>query len=517
MDWSFRYERTLSFYSTSISVLQFSTDFTKLISGNGSGDVKVWDVSQWSELATLRHGDGKNAVPRCVGVSPTGALACCHPNVICVYNAKYELELELKPPQDLGATTWRCMCFSPTRAVDEDAGEVGEDNLLVAWTETSLCVYPVTSTSLQPRLTRSVVHSSAAPRVCTFTRCGTHAVCGHADGQIYVWNASSFSLERTLVGHLNAITSLDFSISSEICPSMLVTCSQDRTLRVWDGKERGWQLAYYLSVSVVHDHQAIRSCQFSKDGTFFVTCGTELVVWKWLPESQRTEGGRPPLVPHQKLQGCMNGMRLKAVVAGGSQIVVGSVEGVLGVWSVAQEAPPVQEQLTKNKEVTKESNDQKVVESPPKCPDMKKPECSSPKNGKIGAKAQPCSVKSGRRQSQRVQMYKVSESPVKIVECHSMRKIESATHLGAGTSTPSTSCTPTPTLPNAVPSYCSTPTTASRMVKSPSLPAMPFLQRNSTTPLNTSSNRLSTGSCQVVPRQNLGLMRRVTLEPVIIS
>eukprot|EP00397_Hematodinium_sp_SG-2012_P011303 GEMP01011439.1.p1 GENE.GEMP01011439.1~~GEMP01011439.1.p1 ORF type:complete len:456 (+),score=61.55 GEMP01011439.1:83-1450(+) len=405
MDWSFRYERTLSFCSTSISVVAFSHDFTKLISANGSGDIKVWDTAQWSELATLQpsNGDERNSAPRSVSVSPGGALACCHPHVVYVYSSKYELVLSLKPSQDLGYATWRCLCFSPTRVMDERTGETGEDNLLVAWTETSLCVYPVDSESTQPRLTRSVLHASGPPRVCGFTRCGTHVVCGHDDGQIYVWNVSSFTLQRTLVGHLGAVTSLDFSVPSEEHSSMLVTCSLDKSLRIWEANEKGWQLAYFISVSLVHDHQAVRSCQFSRDGTFFVTtCGLELVVWKWFANRQRKRCGATPLVPHQKLKGCMNGMRLQVVAAGLGQIVVGSIEGVLGVWAMGQEAPPVQEQLVKYRErIEQKPMLASVGErtamgmSSPKSP--KKLEIISPKNTRTDPRCYP--ARRGARES----------------------------------------------------------------------------------------------------------------------
>jgi len=345
MEWSFRYQRTLSFYSTAISVVAFSHDYTKLISGSGSGDIKIWDTTQWAELRTLRPDGSKNSVPRCVSMSRGGLLACCHPNVICVYSPTFERELTLLPPQDYGPATWRCLCFSPTRTVDHLTGESGEDNALVAWTESALCVYSVESNSTLPRITRSVVHASGPPRVCSFTRCGTRVVCGHEDGQIYVWNASSYTLEKTLIGHLGAITSFDFSIATEEHTSMLVTCSLDKAMRLWEGHERGWQLAYFLSASLVHDHQAVRACQFSKDGNIFVTCGLELVVWKWLPERRNNPDSGAPLVPHQKLKGCMDGMRLRVIAAGETQIVVGTIDGVLGVWSMCSGAPPPNEQI----------------------------------------------------------------------------------------------------------------------------------------------------------------------------
>jgi len=389
-NWSFKYSRTLSFYSTALSVLEFSHDHSKLISGNGSGDIKVWDAYQWAELRTLQPEGTKNCVPRCVSMSPGGLLACCHENSVCVYTDTGELHLTLEPPQDFGKTTWRCLCFSPTRTVDNRLGESGEDNSLVAWTETSLCVYSVESDSTQPRLTRSVVHATGLPKVCAFSRCGTRVVCGHEDGQIYVWNASSFTLEKTLIGHLGAVTSLEFSLPTKIreirdgkpgeptqtvemrspsrlkgepnrphssnVGSMLVTCSVDKSIRIWEGHERGWQLAFFLNITFIHDNQYIRSCEFTADGNIFVSCAQELVVWRWQPDWRKLAEGEFPLVPHQKLKGCMDGMRLRVVAAGDNQIVVGSFDGVLGVWTISNEPPPENEIIKSKDKISKQAD-----------------------------------------------------------------------------------------------------------------------------------------------------------------
>jgi len=514
MDWSFRYERTLSFYSTAISVLEFSQDFTKLISGNGSGDVKVWDVAQWSEVKTLRRpAEEKNRVPKCLSSSASGAIACCYPNLICVYSSpQYELALELKPPQDLGVATWRCLCFSPTNEIT--TGESGEDNLLAAWTETSLCVFSVQSSSVLPRLTRSVIHSSAVPRVCSFTRCGTHVVCGHEDGQIYVWNTSSFTLEKTLVGHLGAITSLSFSTPGGDKSSMLVTCSLDKALRVWE-QDKGWKLVYFQSLTSIHDNQAVHSCGFNKTGSYFVTCAADLVVWKWAPQKEYIDTSGPPLIPHQKLKGCMNGMRLKAVAAGASQIAVGTIDGVLGVWGIVHESPPVQEQLVKPKE--HDEKNEKLDDSRPKRLFLKlstdlpaKPwKVDSPKridctSGKFVLKS-PTNNK--RKQKQ---MYRVTENPMYVFHTMEHNRKDQLFPLD-----PCSSSSHTPK--NGSPSQASLLAPQTRFLHNncKSLPAMVSMSR--------AIHRMTPpSSCHQITRKSIANgdrlhMRRVTLEPVSIS
>eukprot|EP00434_Breviolum_minutum_P002487 symbB.v1.2.002199.t2/scaffold96.1/size336774/16 len=127
----FRYDRRLSCFSNSVSCLNFTTDGHFLVSGTGSGDIKVWDCGTWAEAAKLKS--GRRAEPKEVAISPSQRwVVVCYSAMLQIFQCGPPWKLVCTRPVETGnkeaAPEWCCVAFSPAMSeVDHPGGQAGQD------------------------------------------------------------------------------------------------------------------------------------------------------------------------------------------------------------------------------------------------------------------------------------------------------------------------------------------------------------------------------------------------------
>jgi len=330
--WHYRYNRRLSCFQNSVSSLTFSQDGQYLVSGTASGDVKIWDTGVWAEAARLKH--CSNEAPIALAISPAQSwLVVCHSSILNVYCCRkpWRIEFSMPAPIDIGSkeqSEWCCIAFSPMAEVDHPGGHAGQDNHLAAFASNALCVLDYSGgwSSETPKRTRSVFNS-ARPTSIAYTACGWWLVCGYECGQLQIWNHFSLSLERTLSAHDGMVTSITSSPTCAPYDPRFVSCSMDRSLRVWHSM--GWCLEQIVPDTKA-DRNGIRCCTFSSTGNWLVSVAFELCVWSCCVSSKKTL----ELRLHQRLEAVCGaeGLVTAAFCIRQDAIAVGSRDGVLGLW-----------------------------------------------------------------------------------------------------------------------------------------------------------------------------------------
>jgi len=330
--WHYRYNRRLSCFQNSVSSLTFSQDGQYLVSGTGSGDVKIWDTGVWAEAAKLKHCSKEE--PRALAISPAQRwLVVCHASILNVYTCHKPWRLEFSMPAPLDSATkaqseWCCIAFSPMSEVDHPGGHAGQDNHLAAFASNALCVLDYSGgwSSETPKRTRSVFNS-ARPTSIAYTACGWWLVCGYECGELQIWNHFSLTLERTLTAHNGMVNGITASPRCAPYDPRFVSCSMDRSLRVWHSM--GWCLEQIVPDTKA-DRNGIRCCTFSSTGNWLVSVAFELCIWSVCVSSK----GKLELRLHQRLEAVCGaeGLRTAAFCSRQDAIAVGSRDGVLGLW-----------------------------------------------------------------------------------------------------------------------------------------------------------------------------------------
>lgn len=167
-------------------------------------------------------------------------------------------------------------------------------------------------------------HDTNGLLAARFDHSGERLVTTGKDNRAVVWNWRSGQVQQVLTGHGSWVYSASFGQQHK---NWLLTCSFDRTARLWDivtGNE---------VFRVQHEGDGIQDVQFSPDDRRFATAGMDFTVRIWETKTGRLQ---PPLLPSHD--------RVKQVhwSADGSQLAAVSWDGVARVWRFPPGTPNVQ-------------------------------------------------------------------------------------------------------------------------------------------------------------------------------
>lgn len=338
--WHHKFNRSLACTSSSVSTLTFSHDGRWLVSGTGSGDLKVWDTSSWAVEATLKG--AHREPPLCIVISPAQRwMVAVQHSVLQIFQCcpPWALEQALPSmvcPGNDEVSEWICAAFAPGVEVDHDAGQTGVHNHLAVLSETHLCDFEFSGgwNDDTPRRTHSLLRC-ARPTGVAFTPCCRYIACTFSNGQMQIWNASSLTIDRKVSAHIGSVNSVISSPPLADYPCRLVTCGVDYSIRLWSSQ--GWVLEQLvpdrvcLAPDKARDEVGVTRCAFSACGNWLVSVAREFTIFRVCLNHH----GELRLRLHQRVEAMCSavGFRTAAVSSHRFSVAASSRDGVLGVWA----------------------------------------------------------------------------------------------------------------------------------------------------------------------------------------
>ncbi|HUU98493.1 MAG TPA: protein kinase, partial [Phycisphaerae bacterium] len=293
-------KRTYRGHEGWVQCVAFSPDGRRIVSGSWDGTLRVWEADTPKEVHAIRAGQGHVI---CVAFSLDGRLIASAGDDGAVEIWDAHTGKPISPPLGGFGNVVGAVAFSSDGRLIASAGDDGAVKIWDAHT----------GKEIPPPLREHGAH----PQRVAFSPDNRLVVSGGSDGTLKVWdlNTRQEVLPR-LPGHDKRIRAIAFS--PDKIKRLLVSGSDDGQLKLWD-LDAGRQIPPLLS-----GHKgAVRGVAFSPDGTRIVSCGEDrlLRVWDVISGAEvATFRGHDHVVTSV------------AFSPDGSEIVTGSDDRTLKIW-----------------------------------------------------------------------------------------------------------------------------------------------------------------------------------------
>jgi WD40 repeat protein len=351
-EFHYRYNRRLECSSQSVAALRFTPDGGAFVSSNTAADIKMWDTKNWSRLARFQNCPDEVLCTVAISISQRWVV-CVYPSVVQVYMGHSPNSMVLALPaatsaSGAGPVRWASAAFSPTREVDHSHGSAGQDNYLAVLGTGHLRIldYATGWRLGMPGRTVSLMQD-ANPTCIVFTTDGAWIVCAFSSGQMQVWNASSLCLHKTVSAHSGCVTCLDPSPFEVGTACRVLSCSTDKTLRLWDSFGGNFTLEQHL-FDVMATDAGVRQCVFSASCHWVLSVSSEITLYRVVYDGMGP--GTMQLKVHQRFNAaqCVENPCAVAFCYTSDAIAMGLRDGTLCLWTKVSGAP-AQSQVTKKR------------------------------------------------------------------------------------------------------------------------------------------------------------------------
>lgn len=118
---------------------------------------------------------------------------------------------------------------------------------------------------------------------CKLSKCNQYILSCSEDKTAKLWDLDTGQCMKTYIGHTRIVNDCDIHVNFERYSKKLcfLTCSGDGTLRLWNGIDTSAQV-------VIRGHtQAVYRCSFAPNGLSMVSCSEDHTIRTWLyPEGK---------------------------------------------------------------------------------------------------------------------------------------------------------------------------------------------------------------------------------------
>jgi WD40 repeat protein len=291
-----------------VTAVAFSADGKLAASGDGAGNVKLWDVEKAAERASFRLGEGAVAS---LSFRPDGKLLAAGGHVPLPKIWDVQTGKERPEPQLKGLA----VAFAPDNKVLAVGGQ-GPDLEVRGQLGALLLWDTVADKERDVRAYKGHVFRGVA-----YSRAGTLVTASSTEergkfGEVRVWNATTCQEVITLEGDPKYVQAAAISADGKT----VVSAGKEAGAKVWDvgpGKAR-FTLAGHAG--------EVRAVALSADGKTAVTAGADGTVRLWDAGTGKER---------KKWQAHKGGVEALALGADGKRLVTGGADRLVKVWALA--------------------------------------------------------------------------------------------------------------------------------------------------------------------------------------
>ena len=284
-------------HGAEVSSAAFSSDGSRVASGDDNGSVRVWDAASGEQVVEMVGHTGPVAS---VEFSSSGSRVASrgHDGSVRVWDAVSGKQVA-EMAGSAGSFSWAAFSADGSRSV---SGR--RDGGLRVWDAVS-----------GEQVAEMVGHTGSVWSL-RFSPDGSRVVSGGRDNSVRVWDAVSGEQVVEMVGHTGWVHSVGFSADG----SRVVSGDDDGSVRVWDAVSGG------QVVEMVGHTGSVLSVGFSADGSRVVSGGDDGSVRVW----DAVSGGQVV-----EMVGHTGSVLSVGFSADGSRVVSGGEEGSVRVWDAA--------------------------------------------------------------------------------------------------------------------------------------------------------------------------------------
>ncbi|ETO22667.1 WD-40 repeat-containing protein [Reticulomyxa filosa] len=279
-----------------ISGIQFSPDWTKIISFSGDKTIRIWDASSGKQLHVL---EGHTDIIKAVEFSHDGSkiLSCSYDKTVRVWDVLSGQEIPILKGYSDGILAAQ---FSP------------DDSMIVFCSNGTIRIWDIASKEQTQLLQGHPVWTNKAQ----FSSDGSKIVSCSSDKSIRIWDLSSGKQLLSLEGHSNTVIAAQFISNG----SKIISYSSDKSIRVWDA-----HLGQQLQILEGHTDD-INGIQLSSDESKVLSYSEDKTIRIWDLSSGNSI---------QVLEGHSVTVNSARFSPDSSRVVSGSSDSTIRIWDTS--------------------------------------------------------------------------------------------------------------------------------------------------------------------------------------
>ena len=245
--------RTLSGHTVGVGTVLFTPDSKTLITGGYDNLIKVWDIPSGKQVKTLT-GNKQGILGMCLAKDGNTLYSVSREGIVRVWDVKSGKELNSLKASAAGES----ISLSPDGTT---LATCHPDSTIKLWEAKSL------------KLIRSITGHTAHVTMAIFSADGTVLASTSHDSTVSLHQVKTGELITTMSGHTGVVYGLAFTKDGS-----LVSGSWDRSVKVWNVKERKESQSFMLRQFQPDLQYALTGVACSPDGKLLALCGEEKVV-----------------------------------------------------------------------------------------------------------------------------------------------------------------------------------------------------------------------------------------------
>ncbi|WP_069660002.1 WD40 repeat domain-containing protein [Arcticibacter eurypsychrophilus] len=244
---------------SSVYAMHVSEKNRLLIFGERSGQISIYSYDKAEVVARITH-HLKPVFCLTELTSKNEIIAASEDGTVSVISSiDYTLKYNFKVSED----TVRCMALSSNEQI-----------IAFGCKDNTIRIYNATNYSF---ITNLNGHTGPVTSLAFSPSSDDHLLSGGRDAKLILWNVANFTPLKEVIAHMSTVYDIKFHPFAPI----FATCSQDKSIKLWDLKTLKLQKIISKEKGFITHSHSINKIAWTKDGQSLVSVGDDKLVIVW--------------------------------------------------------------------------------------------------------------------------------------------------------------------------------------------------------------------------------------------